>query len=231
MSQSLNTCFCLLLFIYTAEAQNHNFHVKIPLQFESQKAELLWGPNTHVKGKAINFGVHFLYENDLKNGFRVTAGAGYFRERFNLTRPYNHQLLNRGDSIPLLTLAYNYNYSLLQVPASLLLQTSKSAKTNFFIGIEHIFNFSFLRTYNGGKPPVPYTNTTLHRFNFFGNTLSCFAELRTAYASSTFAVQALARVYNRYRRDRILFEDEDEYNRRNFDAYGIRLTYILPSNH
>jgi hypothetical protein len=197
----------------------------MPLQLDNQRAEILrsWGTEVQ-KATAFNFGIDALIDFKIQE-FAVYTGTGFFRNRFNIKRGYNHQALNVGtDSLPIGTYTKNYNYSLIRLPLGIAYHVSQSKKLTLGIGAEHLFNFSFKRKYNGAVP-FEGANTTFNGFSYFGNSINFFISLSRTFSKNIIAVEPFVRIYNNYKKDRFLEEKENESNTRNFDAYGIGVKY------
>ncbi len=144
--------------------------VRLPLQLDMQKAEITWPFGTQIqKATSINFGLDALIKLKFEK-LSLFTGVGYFRNRFNIKRGYDHQALNAGmDSLPIGTDTDNYNYSLLRLPIGLNFEILRTTKANYNIGAEFLNNFSFRRKYNG-RLPFEGANRVYNGFNYFGNS-------------------------------------------------------------
>ncbi|MBI1780982.1 MAG: hypothetical protein HYR66_06380 [Sphingobacteriales bacterium] len=157
--------------------------------------------------------------------FMLYSGIGFFRNRFNIKRGYDHQALNLGrDSLPIGTETNNYIYSILRLPIGIGYQVMQNKKLSLDIGAEYLFNFSFRRKYNGA---IPFTgaNTTYKGFTNFGNSLHVFISASKTISKKTISLEPFIRIHNRYHKDRFFNEKENESISRNFDAFGISFKY------
>ncbi|MGV3596044.1 MAG: hypothetical protein ACO1NK_12400 [Sediminibacterium sp.] len=204
-----------------AQTNTVKLHIRVPIQYEQQKADVStpFGMR-EARANAVNFGTDVLLGY---TGRRVEfyGGVGYFRNRFNIRREYDHQALNIGtDSIPFGTEALNYTYSLLRTPIGFSYSVFKKGTTQVRLGIEHFFNFSFRRKYNGAVPFSGARNTST-QFSYFGNSANLLLNLRIEQME----FGAYVRMLNNYKKDKFLKEDESETVMRYIDAFGISLTY------
>ena len=87
-----------------------------------QKAEIIFPLRTEIqKANTINFGLDALIKLKMEK-ISLFAGMGYFRNRFNIKRGYDHQALNAGmDSLPIGTDTKNYNYSFIKIASRFVL--------------------------------------------------------------------------------------------------------------
>ena len=195
--------------------------VRLPIQLDFQKAEIIFPLITEIqKANTINFGFDALL-NYRFSKFSFHTGIGFFRNRFNIKRGYDHQGLNIGvDSFPIGTDADNYNYSLLRLPIGASFTVIENKKIDFKIGIDFLNNFSFRRKYNG-RVPFQGANTVYNGFNYFGNSLNLFISL----SRKSIEIEPYVRIYNNYRKDRFLREKENETVSRYFDAIGLSIKY------
>jgi len=219
-----------LLFICSSivRAQQLDLTLRAPLQFESQREEITYGPHEIQKSTAFNFGMDALLGIHLSQKVKVGLGLGYFRDRFAISRPYNHELLNLGfDSIPDILKTRTYDYNLLRTPISIKYTISKNSTNSFSLGFEYIPAFSFSSSYNGAVP-YPGAKTTAHGFKFFSHSLNLSATISFQLKNSTtIGIEPYCSVLHIYRNDRILYTDESQFENRSFDAFGIGFFFTL----
>lgn len=204
-----------------AQTNNLKLHIRIPIQYEKQIANISTPFGVReARANAINFGTDILLVYSVKK-IDFYGGVGYFRNKFNIRREYDHRALNAGsDSIPLGTEALNYSYALLRTPTGFTHIVFKKGKTQVQLGVEHIFNFSFRRKYNGAVPFNGARNTNT-QFSYFGNSANLLANLKVQQIE----FGAFVRVLNNYKMDRFLKENENETVVRYLDAFGISVLY------
>ncbi len=213
--------FILFSAISFSQTKKLSIQVRLPIQLDFQKAEIIFPLRTEIKkANTMNFGCDALLKYEFSK-FSFHSGIGFFRNRFNIKRPYDHQALNIGvDSLPIGTYAFDYNYSLLRLPIGASFTFLENKKMNFNIGFDFLNNFSFKRRYNG-RVPFEGANTVYNGFNYFGNSLNLFLSL----SNKSFEVEPYVRIYNNYKKDRFLKENENEKITRYFDAIGLSIRY------
>lgn len=217
--------FIHLLNFSFSQSKNFQLQLRVPFQLDKQKAEISFSYGTEVqKATAFNFGIDALTNLRIQN-FALYTGVGFFRNRFNIKREYDHQALNIGrDSLPIGTYTENYNYSLLRLPIGIEYQVLRSKGLTLGIGTEHFFNFSFKRKYNGAVP-FAEANTVYNGFSYFGNSVNFFINLSKTISKNEIKFEPYMRIYNTHKKDRFLKEKETESLTRNFDAFGISIRY------
>ncbi len=218
--------FLLLVFIFSffhllCQTKKLHLQVRLPLQVDLQKAEIIYPLRTEEqKATAVNFGLDALVNYQL-NKFSIYTGVGFFRNKFNIRRAYDHQALNVGrDSLPIGTNTDNYIYSLLRLPIGTSFTFMENKKMNLKVGADFLNNFSFRRKYNG-RVPFEGANTVYNGFAYFGHSLNFFVNLSNKFIE----IEPYARVYHRYKKDRFLKENENETITRYFDAIGLSIRY------
>ncbi len=221
--------FILMIFSQNVNAQlkETNFQIRVPLFFEIQKAEITYGPDQIQKATSLNFGIDGIIEKGIKKDISIGIGVGYYRNRFNIKRPYDHQSLEPNDSLPILLTTKNYNYHLLRIPVYFKLIISNTSNYQVAVELEHSLNFSFKRKYNGRKP-FPEARDYINELRFFGNTLSAFINIRKKITHKSFiGIAPTLRLFNWYKKDKFLFENDNSTNRRVFDAFGFSFKYSV----
>jgi hypothetical protein len=137
------TSFLLLfLFLFVSsfsQTKKLHFQLRLPLQFDFQKAEIIYPLRTELQSATtFNFGFDALI-NYQHNKFSIYTGIGFFRNKFSIKREYNHQALNVGvDSLPIGTDAENYTYSQLRLPIGASFTFLETKKMNYKIGVDYL---------------------------------------------------------------------------------------------
>ena len=229
---------CFLAINNNLLAQNKGLalSVRIFLQSDFQKADFkdAYFPFEFKQhsSTATNWGIDLLIEKEIHTNWDVYAGIGYFRNKFNFKRAYNHQLLNAGrDSLPIGTSTTNYVFHLLRYPIGISYRILKNSKYDFNLGLEVITNFSFQQVYNGRKP-FPNANNKYSKFNYYGNSILFFCRISRQVSRSSFLqIEPNIRVLNIYKRkDPFLFETNSKPYSRTVDAIGLSLKYSFAFN-
>lgn len=231
---SMKKIIAILLFMHfinTSFSQKRDlrFALRFPIQYELQKAIIpfTWG-NEIQKARAINFGLDALMNYKINN-FSIYTGAGFFRNRFNIKRGYDHQALNKGrDSLPIGTQTHHYTYSLLRLPLGVRFEVAKIKNVQMGLGLEHLLNFSFCRKYKGTTPPIEDFNNTYKHINYFGNSANFLITIsRILQNKNSIQAESYVRILNKYKKDRFLKENENENVTRNIDAFGVGIKYTF----
>ena len=231
----LSAVFFFVFLKSYSQNQNTSLGVRIAGQIDLQKEFFAPGgffgglPSFH-KAAPFNYGIDVLaFKKNIKGKTSLYGGIGYFRNRFNFRKPYDHQLLNpEVDSIPIGTVTQNYVYSLLRFPFGLDFNLTARTGKEISLSIENIFNCSFLQTYNGSKP-FPNANNKFRRFRFYGYNLLIEANLKQLINHKTdcyIIISPYVRIFNLYNHnDPVLYKDEIRNYIRWIDAIGLSVQY------
>lgn len=214
-----------------AQINKSLFSFRISLQSDLQKADFTdtqfpYEFKEHVTTE-LNWGIDLLREKKILNKCSLYFGIGYFRNKFNFKRAYDHQLLNSGtDSLPIGTSTNNYTFHLLRFPIGISYQLLKKNKYDFNLGIENVINFSLQQVYNGGKPFVG-ANDKYSRFSYYSNSVFFFGRISRRLSKNSFLqIEPYIRLLNIYKRkDPFLYESNSEPYKRIFDGMGLSLKY------
>lgn len=218
--------------VYTM-AQKNNFFidVRIPVQVDFQKEDIGFPVRFIPKEQTatvLNYGIDGLAEKKFGEKVRAYAGAGYFRNKFKFRKLYDHQLLNIGrDSFPIGTFTHNYIYNLIRFPFGISYTITINQKNEFRIGSEIVFNCSYRKVYNGGKP-FQNANNKYSGFQYSGYAINLFTCIAIPISgNSFFELEPYIRLYHTYRQDEILYENPDNTMKKRFNALGLSLKYSL----
>ncbi len=237
MKKRIHVQFFLLCLLASSlftivNAQNKSVFItpRISLQSDFQKADFKDNQfpfefKEHTATQ-LNYGIDLLFDKYLTDKLSVYIGAGYFRNKFNFKKFYDHRLLNIGtDSIPLGTATRNYIYHFIRFPVGVDYTIISTKKETYKIGGEIIFNCSFQKIYNGGKP-FPNANNKLSKFQYSGNTINLFATVAIPINSNSFfEIEPYIRIYDIYKKDKVFYENPSENITHSFDALGLSLKY------
>jgi len=120
--------FC---FSQTDKRQNNSVGVSIPMIWNNSNGVYYsLGNRIEPIGKSVSYGINLNYTRMIHKGWFTSLGAGYFKQSFNIIRPFNFS----GDTLTnLLYSTKNYSYHCLALNAG--------------IGYRYIVNNKF--TFNG----------------------------------------------------------------------------------
>ncbi|MDP1763259.1 MAG: hypothetical protein Q8L07_05165 [Sediminibacterium sp.] len=230
-TKKLAVLLIMPLAIMAQAQQKLSVTIRTPIEVDFQKAEIIIGPYELQKNTAINFGIAGLINVQTSKRVSLSGGIGYFRERFAIRRPYNHQTLNPGvDSLPVITKTTNYDYNLVTIPLGIqYLVTNNQAPIS--IGIEYIPGFAVSSSYNGEKPFASANNkrTGLTFFSHIVNLTATFS-FKLPH-NNLFGIEPYVRLLHCYKKDAVLYENSSETITRNFDAIGVYFFYRITFYH
>ena len=226
------SCLLTSLLFTIVNAQNKSFFITPRISFQSdfQKDDFkdIRFPFEFKEHTAtqLNYGLDLLFKRCITDKLGVYVGAGYFRNKYNFKKFYDHHLLNIGtDSIPLGTATRNYIYHFIRFPVGVDYTIISTKKETYKIGGEIIFNYSFRKIYNGRKP-FPDANNKLSELQYSGYAINLFATVSIPISSSSFfELEPYVRLYNTYKKDKVFYENPSETNKHSFDAAGLSLKY------
>lgn len=109
---SFNSCFSQLI-----EERKNTIGVSLPLIVNNSKGVFYsLGNRREPTGKAISYGLNITYTRKIYKNWFTSIGAGYFKQSFNITRPFNFG----GDTLTnLLYSTKTYSYHCLTLFAGL----------------------------------------------------------------------------------------------------------------
>jgi hypothetical protein len=234
----MKTLFTLLIFFAFknsfAQLDKNQFGFRFISQLDFQKSDFKslnfpYDIKEHKRTTA-NFGIDILFDKVSRNrNSSIYYGLGYYREKFNFSRIYNHFLLNIGnDSSSIGTSTQNYIYSNIRLPFGVEIELKSSEKYKIKFGIENVINFSFMQKYNGSIP-FPNANTTYSKLKLNNNSILIFldANFKTS-SNSYFSIIPFIRLSSfKKQNDLILFESNNKLKVNFFDAIGLSLKYSL----
>lgn len=221
------------LFSTIGKAQNENsvsIGLRVPVQFEFQTENIAFPVTFESKRQrkaALNYGIDLLIQKQFyKNQMNFYIGVGYFRNKYNFKKFYDHELLNRGiDSLPIGTSTRYYVYDLARFPIGLTYKIGSTQRIE--VGGEIIFNYSFQKKYFGTEP-FPDANNKVSDFDYSGNSINLFANIPiTINSFSIFELEPYVRVFHTYKKDIVLYDDPSNTITRCFNAFGLSFRYFF----
>lgn len=152
---SFNFCFSQI-----KNGKKNIIGVSIPLLLNNSNGVYYsLGNRREPTGKAISYGINFNYTRKIYKSWFTSMGVGYFRQSFNIIRPFDFS----GDTVTnLLYSTKKYNYYCLALNAGL--GYSYRLNSKYKLNGMASFNLlnSFKQTYdpNGQGPLIPKPNQT-----------------------------------------------------------------------
>lgn len=142
--------------------------VSVPLLFNNSNGVYYsLGNRREPTGKAVSYGININYTRTIYKGWITSLGVGYFRQSFNIIRPFNFS----GDTVTnLLYSTKKYNYHCLELNAGFGYSYALNNKYKLN-GVGSFNSFSsFKQNYNpnGQSPLVPSPNQVNKKYFIIG---------------------------------------------------------------
>ncbi|MBV9987341.1 MAG: hypothetical protein JO301_06660 [Chitinophagaceae bacterium] len=211
-----------------SSSRSISYSIGLPVQMESQRVEIFYIRHSIQTATILNYGIQLSANKKVNNHLLFSGGLGYFRQRFNIKRVYDHQTLNSGsDSLPIELSVSHYVYHLLEVPLGLSYLFGSNA-TSPGLKLTYTAAFTLASVYKGG---VPFTGarTTDGTIRFFSSAVAVAAIFPFKIGSQYFSIQPFVRILYNYKKDRIFYENPSESVSRSFDAAGVNFSYNIPT--
>lgn len=232
--QLLSSAFFLFIFSQQSFAQEKplSFGFRLLGQIDFQKESYALGfPNVVKEHRktVFNYGLDMLAIKKVNSKVDLYTGVGFFRNKFNLSRYYNHQLLNpSNDSTPLGLATKNYAYYLLRIPLGINLYLMSFGNTKISLSTDNVLNFSFLQIYNSTQT-FYNSHNKLKKFKFYGDNI--LISLNIQYymnGGRSLVISPYVRVFNLYNHNDPVFYNNDRLNYvRWVDAIGLSMGYFF----
>jgi len=231
----LITTACLLVINYISLAQTVHLKpsIRVSLQTDFQSATFADTQYPFTKKEfsttQLNWGSDFLLGYEFNKNIHGEIGLGYFRNKFNFQRLFNHSLLNAGrDSVGIGLSTKSYTFHLLRIPIGFYYNLIKKDKYSFALGIDNFINISLREKYDGPKT-FPEAHNARNKFKYYGNSIVLFAILEKKLGSFyKVEFQPYIRLLNSYQIENdILYEPNSKLITDTFDAIGLSLNFPL----
>lgn len=193
--------------------------VSIPLIWNNSEASYyLLGTPKYPSGKAISYGININYNQLFFKGIYGKIGAGHFKQKFAITRPFNY--LN---AIQFGWATESYSYDNVHVYGGIFCKMTISDKTNINGGVTYNQYYSFRQKYKNASP-VP------HQVNHKSISLGSSANLeigaeRKISKKVSVAANIVFPVYTHWNNDEIFiyygYSDDTQQIARNKFSTGI----------
>lgn len=206
-------------FSFFAGAQS-NISISVPVIWSDIKIKDNWTPSSapyykeYIRGSSLGHGINVSYSftpmfifND--KHFSVNIHTGYFKQRFDIERPFNY---NSPLYVAFYTDHYSYNnwHGALGLTYTYSLQEKLFLSGNLTYNIMHSFRQEYTPTYSVGTDFFTQVNESkIH----FGKMLSLGIGLKRRLADR-FSMELLlfAPIYTRWRNDRIFDDDPSTFS-------------------
>ena len=218
-------CAGYLLLSFASCGQG-SLSVSFPMIWSDVEVKDNWTPATapnyeeYLGGSAFGYGVNLNYSFQPKfiikdKHFAINIGAGYFKQRFEIMRPFNYN-----SQIFMIFYTDHYSYHCLQGNIGLTYKREVSRK--LFLSGNFTFNtlLSFKQQYTPTRPDFP-TQTDYSQINL-GKMLSVGVGLEKQLGDRfSGTLQLLIPFYTRWRNDDIFNDDPSTFSRPNFSLGSV----------
>jgi hypothetical protein len=226
-------CFAILAIALSgplkclSQSRKDNLHVTISVPVQNDYQEMVSGASqTKQLATAVNFGLRLQLHANVSRHVSVSAGIGYFRERFNIRRGYDHVQLNLGrDSFLVYTLTKYYAYRLLEFPLTFTFLFTPNIRSAG-LSLTYIPAFSISTLYEGGVA-IYGANKVYSGTRFYSHSVLVSGLIPVTVGRRYFSIEPYIRVVRSYKKDKYLYENPNEYTNRSLDAIGVSFAYHL----
>jgi hypothetical protein len=212
----INVCTIFFALTTIAASGQSEMSLSFPIIYSTVTVKDNWTPPTapaykeYLDGSAIGYGanVNYLFRPGLllKNkNFRITVGAGYFNQKFNIIRPFNYS-----SQIYIGFYTEDYSYHCLQGAAGL--AYSYPLGKRYFLSSQLTYNWlhSFKQKYSPTREDFP---TQVNKAQIsFGNMLLLSVEgQRMIGKNLSMGLNIVAPLYTKWRNDNIFDDDPSTF--------------------
>ena len=221
-----------LMFLITSNSDaQSNLEVSVPFIYSWVKVANNWSPPTAVhrkdayQGASLGYGATILYSfyPDLlgrHSNINVNVGIGYFKQRFNLQRPFDY-------NSPVEPVFYtdHYAYDCWQA----ILGLSYNYPVGAHYSLSGDLSYQWMRSFRQRYTPRANPAETSHRqIDFAGMLVLAIGLNRDLGQRFLLSAQLLAPVHTRWRNDKIFKDDPTAFSKPRFSVgSAIGLAYYL----
>ncbi|WP_339700966.1 hypothetical protein [Algoriphagus aquimarinus] len=231
--------FCFSYQPLVAQSRQSSLSVSFPTIWSNVKVMDNWTPPTapnykeHLEGSTFGYGVNLNYAFQPRliikdKHFFVNIGAGYFNQRFDVSRPFNY---NSFIYIPYYT--DHYAYQCLSLSVGLTYEYSLGKKYSLTGDLFYYQLYSFRQSYT---PTYSSPNRGFDGFTQFNSDKINFGRMislslgvkRSLGQRLSLGVQVVSPVYTRWRNDNIFDDDPSTFSHPGFSlGTSITIAYHL----
>ncbi len=231
---------CLLLFLLSLASYGQN-SLTLSTQIIHSKIEVKdnWSPPTAVHRKDVLDGTAKGYGASLNYAFklpflirdprvRLTLGAGYFKQRFELGRPFDYN-----SQVYIVYYTDQYSYHCWQWSLGMAYSFALGKKYSLAGSLTYSWLNSFRQEYTPASWLIENPTQTNHKKLDFGNMAKLEIGVSRSLGSRlSLGVHAVVPLYTRWRNDEIFRDDPSEFSRPKFSiGSALSITYHLKKNH
>ncbi len=172
------------------------------------------------KDQNVNFGLSITYNKNLINRIYGSIGIGYIQYKSKILRVYNRKFWD--DLTALLHYTNDTRYNIISLPVGIDYEFPSSNKLNIRLGTALNFNFSISQKYGMKDDQID----KISRFYFFGVSNQVALAFRQNFSKNKFLeLRPFLNVFETWKKDEILYENQNEYHNMNFNALGANLSF------
>lgn len=206
--------FSLLFITATRVYSQGSFSLSTPVIYNTVEVTNNYGPQRQIKGTSWGYGANVVYSFapkflKLTKNFTINIGGGYFKQQFNLTRPFRYHA-------PAEVLYYTKSYSYDNFHGIVGLSYNFPVKHNYSFDINVLYNWlgSIRQKYTPnhyGAPDVSF-NQIEHKKHVFGNIITSSIGLKKHWKDKySFGLNLIIPLHTQWRMDQIFYDDPTKY--------------------
>jgi hypothetical protein len=206
-----------------ASCQKQNaLGISLPMQYEWHKFNINYGPPSirdhEFSDQNLTFGIGLSYDHQYSKRVYGHVGVTYIPYKSKINRTYNRKYWN--DFTALIYYTNNTKYSLLSFPVGLDVLINHQRDNQLLIGNSVNVNVVLKKEYGYGS-----TSDALNTSYLFGFSDQLNLKYRRTLKDKFFIeANPFIRVIEKWRKDEVLFENQNEYHNLLFNAVGINFT-------
>lgn len=222
----------LLLTSITAFSQSE-MSLTLPIVYSTVTVRDNWTPPTapgykeYIDGSAIRYGASLNYLFRLgalikDENFKVSIGAGYFNQQFNVTRPFNYS-----SPIYIGFFTEKYAYHCLQGSLGMAYNFELNLKYSIITQLNYNWVHSFNQKYTPTYEDYPSEHTS-SQINFGGTLLLSIGVQRKVGKSFSAGAGIVVPLFTKWRNDKIFEDDPTTFSHPEFSlGVSVSLVYHL----
>lgn len=171
------------------------------------------------KDQNTTFGLGINYNKELSKCFSTTLGINFLNYKSKIKRVYDRKFWNDLTAILNYTDKTKYNFLSLPIGFDYLIKTDN--RLRILVGTNLNFNFSFSQKYGVKNVQIDKIN----RFYFLGFSNQISIAFQKKLSQKTFLeFRPYLYTFERWKKDRILFENQNEYHNLGLNALGFYMS-------
>lgn len=219
-------------FVMCRTSAQNSFTVSTPIIFSGVKVKDNWTPYSSpvykefLTGSALGYGLQVNYSFKafflgLGKGFNTDVGLGYFRQRFDMVRPFNYT-----SPVQIIYYTDHYSYECVDLSAGLTYKKILSEKYFLKLGVKYNWLKSFQQNY---KPTSNFISQSNSRSIDFGSLIILSVKVNRRLSDKfSLGFATLAPIYTAWRNDKIFNDDPSTFNHPKFSlGFDFSISYLF----